>query len=97
MNNGHIRKRKTKKGTTWQVVVELGENATTGKRNRLYKNARTEREAKSLLVKLLNELETGSYVKEEKISIVIVSENRRKDEPDFNWCTCWAGSERLVG
>lgn len=61
MATGHIRKRTYKKGISWQVIIDLGEDAT-GKRNRIFKTVNsTKKEAEKLKTKMLHEIETGAY------------------------------------
>jgi len=66
---GHIRKVKLKDGHAWQVVVEKGMEAN-GKRQRIYRNVRgTKTEAQKVLASLLTELDNGTYVEPDKITL----------------------------
>lgn len=54
---GHIRKRGK---NSWAVVVDLGQDAVTGKRRQLWRSVKgNKREAEALLVKLLHQRDTG--------------------------------------
>lgn len=67
--NGHIRKRKTKSGHTWQVIIDVGVDSK-GKRKRIFKSVKgNKKEAEKLLTKLLNEMDTGMYIEESKITL----------------------------
>jgi len=66
---GHIRKKKLKNGHVWQVVVETG-TELNGKRKRIYRNVRgTKSEAQKVLAALLTELDSGTYVEPDKITL----------------------------
>lgn len=66
---GHLRKRKTKKGTSWQIVLEVGFDAK-GKRTREYRTVNgTKKEAETLMLKLIEEMESGVLFNEGKISV----------------------------
>ncbi len=70
MYNGHIRKRKTKDGNAWQIVIELGEDPKTGKRERIYKSVNgTKDQAKKILNQMLMEFESGLHIEESKLSL----------------------------
>lgn len=52
-----------KRGSSWSVVVEVGRDATTGKRIRKWHSGyRTKKEAERARVELLSRLDQGSYV-----------------------------------
>ena len=54
---GHIRKRSK---TSWAVVVDLGRDPGTGKRNRLWRSVKgTKRDAQALLTQLLTQRDAG--------------------------------------
>ena len=54
---GHIRKRGK---SSWEVVINLGRDAFTGKRRQFFKTVRgTKRDAEALLVQLLHQRDTG--------------------------------------
>jgi integrase len=54
---GHIRKRGR---SSWTVIVDLGNDPTTGKRRQLWRSVKgPKREAEALLVQLLHERDTG--------------------------------------
>jgi integrase len=54
---GHIRKRGR---SSWTVIVDLGNDPTTGKRRQLWRSVKgPKREAEGLLVQLLHERDTG--------------------------------------
>ncbi|OPY55788.1 MAG: putative prophage phiRv2 integrase [Pelotomaculum sp. PtaU1.Bin035] len=66
---GHIRKKKVKDGHVWQIIVEAGTGAD-GRRRRIYKNVRgTKADAQKLLAKLLTELDNGTYIEPDKITL----------------------------
>ena len=60
MATGHIKKRTTKTGTSYQLIVEDERDATTGKRNRHYKTIKgTKKQAEIELRKFITEVENG--------------------------------------
>lgn len=65
MATGHIRKRTTKTGTSWQLVVESDRNPVTGKRDRTYKTFNgTKKQAEVELRNLIYEIENHGVVVE---------------------------------
>lgn len=67
--NGHIRKRQNVKGVSWQIVIELGVD-NKGKRKRICKTIKgTKKEAQKLMNKMLNDLNTGTYIEPSKINL----------------------------
>lgn len=63
MATGHIRKRTTKTGSSWQLVVEGEHNPITGKRDRTYKTFKgTKKQAEAELRRLVSEIENGGIV-----------------------------------
>lgn len=60
MAKGSIRKR----GNKYQLTVDTGVDEKTGKRRRHYSTYRTESDAQRALVKIIEEVEKGTYVKE---------------------------------
>jgi len=65
----HIEKVKLKNGSAWRVVVEVGVD-NRGKRKRIYRNIKgTKAEAQKLMAKLMNEIDTGTFIKPGKITV----------------------------
>ena len=70
MFSGYVRKRDTKKGNSWQIIIELGEDPTTGERLRDYKTVRgNKKDAEAILHQKLQELSTGLVVEETKMTV----------------------------
>ena len=70
ITSGSIRKRKTDKGTVWQITIELPKDPMTGKRVRRYKTVTgTKKEAEKAMHEYIRELEKGYYVSNDKITI----------------------------
>ncbi len=69
--SGHLRKRETKGDkSSYQIIIELPVNPTTGKRNRIYKTVRgTKKEAEKVMRKMMDDLENHTYVKDNKITV----------------------------
>lgn len=69
--SGHIRKRVKKDGSSsYQIVVELPLNATTGKRNRIYKTINgTKKQAEKIMRKMMDDLENHTYIGENNITV----------------------------
>jgi len=66
---GHIRKRKTKTGHSWQVIIEAGFNSD-GERKRLYRTVEgTKKEAERVMTQLLSELHQGTLIEPSKLSV----------------------------
>ena len=64
MYSYHLSPRKTKKGTSWQVVIECGNDPLTGDRVRKYKTVNgTKKEANSKAIELINQLNNGGIIK----------------------------------
>lgn len=65
MASGHIRKRESGNGkNSWQIVIERDIDPATGDRRRTYKTMKgvTKKQAEKELVKMLNELNEGTFV-----------------------------------
>lgn len=70
ISSGSIIKRKTKKGSVWQITIELPKDPVTGKRVRRYKTVNgTKKEAEVAMREMINEIEKGYYVTDNKISV----------------------------
>ncbi len=71
MATGNIRERKTKSGEVrYQITVEGDRDPLTGKRNRAYKNVKGSlREAKSIMHRMITEMEQGIIAKRTNKSI----------------------------
>ncbi len=66
---GHIRKRKTQNGTSWQVVLDKGIDVN-GKRIREYITVNgSKRQAQDELAKRISEYNSGSYIESSKITV----------------------------
>ncbi|WP_084665658.1 site-specific integrase [Thermanaeromonas toyohensis] len=60
MPTGHLEKRYK---SSWTIVIELDRDPVTGKRKRITKSVKgTKKEAEKEMVRMLNELERGTYV-----------------------------------
>lgn len=69
MASGHIRKRQYKSGVSWQIIIENGVD-NKGIRKRIYKSVKgTKKEAQKVMTKMLNELNTGTYIEPTKTSV----------------------------
>jgi integrase len=53
----------------WQAIVELGHDPQSGKRQQIYRDAKTKAEARQVLQKLMRELEDGSHVEPHKLTV----------------------------
>jgi integrase len=59
-----------KRGKTWSVVVDLGRDAETGRRQRKWHSGyRTRREAEQARTEILRRLDTGSYIEPSKVTL----------------------------
>lgn len=66
---GHIKKRYTQKGTSWQIVLDKGVNSN-GKRIREYITVNgTKRQAQDELAKIISEYNNGSYIAPSKMTV----------------------------
>lgn len=66
---GHIRKRTTKKGTSWQIILEKGVDSK-GKRIRDYITVEgTKKEAKKILTEKLNDYNKGTYIEPSQMTV----------------------------
>lgn len=66
---GHIRKRTTKKGVAWQIILEKGVDST-GKRIREYITVEgTKKEAERIMHEKINEYNKGIYIEPSKITV----------------------------
>ncbi|MCL2579560.1 MAG: site-specific integrase [Oscillospiraceae bacterium] len=67
---GHIRKRENKTGTTWQIIIDKGEDPKTGKRNRESITIKgTKKEAEIILNEKLTEYNRGTYIERSKLTV----------------------------
>jgi len=65
MATGHLRKR----GNSWQIVIEVGRDAS-GKRKRIYKSVRgTKKEAQRIMHEMIAEIDRGVYVEPKKVTV----------------------------
>lgn len=66
----HIEKHKLKNGKyVWRVIIEKGPSSD-GKRKRIYRNVKgSKKDAEILMAQLLSELQTGSYIEPDKLTI----------------------------
>ncbi len=63
---GHIRKR----GSSWTIVVDIGKDPVTKKRERLWRSVKgSKRDAERELNRILTERDTGNFVKPNKVTI----------------------------
>lgn len=63
MATGHIRKRTSKTGSSWQLVVECDRDPITGKRERTYSTFKgTKKQAEAELRRLVTEVENGGII-----------------------------------
>jgi len=71
LRGGHVRKRTTKDGShSWQIIIEQLPDPETGERNRVYKSVKgTKREAEKIMMQIMADLETDSYVKITAITV----------------------------
>ncbi|KAF0194377.1 MAG: prophage LambdaCh01 site-specific recombinase phage integrase [Bacillota bacterium] len=66
---GHIRKRKTSTGHSWQVIIEAGFDGN-GERKRLYRTVEgTKKDAEKVMNQLLSELHQGTLIEPSKLSV----------------------------
>jgi len=66
---GHIRKRKTSNGYTWQIIIEAGFESE-GKRKRIYKTVNgTKKEAEKVLTMMLTELNKGTLIEPSRLTV----------------------------
>ena len=64
MATGHIRKRETKSGVSYQITVEIDSVPLTGQRNRKHKTVKgTKKQAEAVMRKMIDELENGGIAK----------------------------------
>lgn len=81
---GHIRKRTTKSGNTWQIAIELGMDEN-GNRKRMYKSTNgTKKEAEKIMIKLISELEEGTLVQESSMTVATYLRNWLKTYVEIN-------------
>lgn len=69
--SGHIRKREKKDGTpSYQIIVELPIDFSTGKRNRKYKTINgTKKQAEKAMRQMMDELENHSYIEDNTMTV----------------------------
>lgn len=72
--SAYIRKRQNKKGVAYQVVVDLGKDAITGKRKREYHSFPTLSEAKRFQAHCQGQLYANGYVAKSDITVKAVAE-----------------------
>ena len=66
---GHIRKRKTSNGHSWQLIIEAGFEGE-GQRKRMYKTVNgTKKEAEKILNMMLTELNKGTLIEPSKLTL----------------------------
>lgn len=66
---GHIKKRYTQKGTSWQIILDKGVDVN-GKRKREYITVNgTKRQAQDELAKIISEYNNGSYIAPSKMTV----------------------------
>ncbi len=70
----NIRKRKNKNGKSYQVVVELGKDVTTGKRKREFRSFSTLAEAKRYQAHCQGQLYVNGYVAKSNITVKTVAD-----------------------
>ncbi len=64
MPSGHIRKRTTKKGTVYQIIIELPTDESTGKRQRIYETVDgTKKQAERRMRELISDMDNSTYIK----------------------------------
>lgn len=70
ITTGSIRKKKTSKGYSWQITIELPKDPITGKRNRRFKTVGgTKKDAEKAMHEFIRELEKGYHVTNTKITV----------------------------
>jgi integrase len=62
---GHIRQQ----GKTWYAIVNLGRDASTGKRKQKWHRFSSRREAQAGLTEILSRLDRGTYVEQTKVTV----------------------------
>lgn len=67
--SGYVRKRDTKKGNSWQIIIELGEDETGGRCRKFITVRGTKKEAQAIMHQKLQELSTGLVVEETKLTV----------------------------
>ena len=90
---GHIRKRGQ---SSWTVIVDLGNDPTSGKRRQLWRSVKgPKREAEALLVQLLHERDTGVEQPRGKLTVATFLDRWLDDfvEPNLAPKTCSAYRE----
>ena len=94
---GHIRKRGQ---SSWTVIVDLGNDPTTGKRRQLWRSVKgPKREAEALLVQLLHERDTGVEQPRGKLTVAAFLDRWLDDfvEPNLAPKTCRQPTGRSSG
>ena len=66
--NGHIRKRETQQGVSWQVILDRGED-NNGKRLRNYYTFSTKKEAQAALNGKIAEYNKGAYIEPSRMTV----------------------------
>lgn len=59
----------TKKGATYSVVVDVGRDSTGKRKQKWFNGYKTKKEAQKELIKILNQLQTNTYINPEKITL----------------------------
>lgn len=69
--SSHLRRRKTKDGYSWQIIIELEQDPVTGKRNRIFKTVPdcTKKEAEKIMRGMLSELDNKTFVRDSGITV----------------------------
>jgi hypothetical protein len=78
----------------WQAIIELGRDPATGKRQQIFRDARTKAEARQILQQLLRELEDGKFVQPHDLT---VAEYLRSYVADHARHTCSARTRESMG
>lgn len=81
MATGYIRKRKTKTGYSYQLVVESGSrDSATGKRYRKYKTFKKKKEAEYAMNEMLHALSHGTYTDSHNMTVATLMNNWLKSK-----------------
>ncbi len=59
----------TKKGNTYSIIVDIGRDKDGKRKQKWYNGFRTKKEAEKELTKILNQIENGTFVNPEKITL----------------------------
>lgn len=70
MSQGSIIKREGKRGVSWLLKYDTGSDPSTGRRSQRYKTVRgTKKDAEKELRKLLNQIDDGTHVDPQKLTV----------------------------